>query len=71
MDIQIFVLDGGQIQIMVDGPEVSFADAAQATANLIARLQALGFPIEQTSAIEQHKAGVEHVHVTGAVHVEH
>jgi hypothetical protein len=71
MDVQIYVLEDGQIQILVDGPDVSFEDAATATTMLIVRLQAQRFPIEQISAVEQHKAGVEHVHVVGDAHVEH
>ena len=57
---------------MVDGPAGLVADAEAATTALIAGLQAQGFPIAQTSAIEQHKpGGLEHVHIQEHHHVEH
>lgn len=59
--IRVFVLPGGKIQIM--GDDGSFAEAKQATEQLLQQLQAKGIPVTLTSEIEQHRAGVEHVHV--------
>jgi hypothetical protein len=64
MEIKVYVLPGGQLQIFVDGSNVTYDQAAAATVKLLERLQAQGIPIEQVSQIEQHKdAGVSHVHI--------
>jgi hypothetical protein len=61
MKARVFVLPGGKIQIFVD--EGTFEEAQALTKLIIGRLQAAGLPIEQTSEIEMHRDGVEHVHV--------
>lgn len=61
MQIKVYALPGGQLQVMVD--DASFEEAQQATQTLLAHLNASGLPIELTGQIEQHKAGVSHVHI--------
>lgn len=61
MQIKVYALPGGQLQVMVD--DASFEEAQQATQTLLAHLQASGLPVELAGQIEQHKAGVSHVHV--------
>lgn len=70
MEVKVFVLPGGRVQIFVDG-QVSFEQAQQITKVVIAQLQAGGVEFSEVGAVEQHKDGVEHVHVTGSVHVQH
>jgi len=65
MEIKVFVLPGGELQIFVDGP-VSVAQAEAATRVVLAQLQAAGVAVATIGPVEQHKdAGVTHVHVTG------
>lgn len=70
MEIKVFVLPGGKVQIMVDG-QVSFEQAKAITDAVIAQLQAGGVAFSEVGTVEQHKDGVTHVHVTGGVHVQH
>jgi hypothetical protein len=69
MQIKVYVLPGGNIQIMVDGEGVTFAEATAATERVLSQLRAQGLNVEQTTAIEQHKdGGIDHVHVTQHLH---
>ena len=61
MKMRIFALPGGQLQVFVD--EGTFAEAKAATEEVLARLNALGLPVELVGQIEQHKNEVSHVHV--------
>jgi hypothetical protein len=70
VEIKVYVLPGGNVQIFVDGP-VSFAQAQQITQAVIAQLQASGVALSEVGTVEQHKDGVSHVHITGGVHVQH
>ncbi|NNJ13397.1 hypothetical protein EKD04_024020 [Chloroflexales bacterium ZM16-3] len=70
MEIKVYVLPGGTVQIFVDG-QVSFAQAQQITQAVIAQLQASGVAFSAVGTVEQHKDGVTHVHVHGGVHVGH
>jgi hypothetical protein len=64
MDIKVYCLPGGKLQIMVDGDDVTFDQAKAATERVLDQLRAQGLDIDQTSAIEQHKeGGIDHVHV--------
>lgn len=63
MEIRVFVLPGGKLQIMVDGAGLSFEQAKAATAQVLAQLQAQGIPAEMIGNVEQHKDGVDHVHI--------
>jgi hypothetical protein len=65
MEIKVYVLPGGKLQIMVDGDGVSFEDAQRATLAVLDQLRAQGLAVDQTSAIEQHReGGIDHVHLT-------
>ena len=70
MEIKVFVLPSGSIQIMDDG-QVSFEQAKQITDAVIAQLQASGVEFSEIGTVEQHRVGVEHVHITGGVNVQH
>ena len=70
MEVKVIVLPGGKLQIFVDG-QISFEQAAQITKTVLAQLNAAGIDISEIGAVEQHKDGVTHVHVTGNVHVQH
>ncbi|WP_322489388.1 hypothetical protein [Chloroflexus sp.] len=70
MEIKVFVLPGGKVQIFVDG-QVSFEQAQQITKAVIAQLQAGGVEFSEIGTVEQHKDGASHVHITGGVHVQH
>jgi CRISPR/Cas system type I-B associated protein Csh2 (Cas7 group RAMP superfamily) len=70
VDIKVFVLPGGNVQIFVDGP-VSFEQAQRITEAVIAQLQATGITFTAIGAVEQHKDGVSHVHIHEGVHVSH
>jgi hypothetical protein len=72
MEVKVFTLPGGQLQIFVDGDGVSYEDARAATDAVLARLRANGLDVQQTSEVEMHKTGgMSHVHVTGGTHVHH
>lgn len=63
MEIKVIII-GGKMQIFVDGAGVSVEQAEAATKGVLASLQAAGMPVEQTSGIEQHRAGGEpHAHI--------
>ena len=70
MNIKVFVLPGGTVQIFVDG-QVSFEQAQRVTEAVIAQLQASGIPFTTVGAVEQHRDGVSHVHIHEGVHVQH
>lgn len=70
MEIKVFVLPGGKVQIFVDG-QVSFEQAQAITKAVIAQLEAGGVEFAEVGAVEQHRDGVAHVHITGGVHVQH
>lgn len=61
MNIRVFTLPSGQVQMLVD--EASFEEAQQMTTLLLTQLQAQGIPLELLDQIEQHKADVSHVHI--------
>lgn len=64
MEIKVYALPGGRLQIFVDGEGVSYDQAAAATMQILDLLRAQGIAVDQTSAIEQHKdGGVAHVHL--------
>ena len=64
MEIKVYVLSGGRLQIFVDGVGISYDQAAAATMQILDLLRAQGIAVDQTSAIEQHKdVGVEHLHI--------
>lgn len=70
IQIQVFVLPAGKIQVFVDGP-ITFAQARNITAVVIERLQAQGIAFSEIGIAEQHKDGVAHVHIHQGVHHEH
>lgn len=64
MEIKVYALPGGKLQIFVDGQGISYEQAAAVTREILDLLRAQGVAVDQTSGIEQHKdAGVEHVHL--------
>jgi len=70
VEIRLFVLPGGQMQVMVDG-QVSFDQAREVTAKLLEAARAQVASLQQTSEVEQHKAGVTHVHERQHLHGGH
>ena len=68
MELKVYVVPGGTVQIFVDG-QVSFEQAQQITQAVMAQLQASGITFREIGTVEQHKGGVSHVHITGGVHV--
>jgi|GEM_PF-2270955 len=72
MDINVYVLPNGKLQIMVDGDGVTFAEAEDRTRQVLALLRAQGIEVDQTSAIEQHRdGGIDHVHIHETHHQHH
>lgn len=69
MQARVFVLPGGKVQVFVD--EGSFDEAQKLTQQILGILQAAGLPLELTGAVEQHRDGVEHVHVQEEVRHDH
>ncbi len=61
MQVKVYALPGGQLQVMVD--DASFEEAQNVTQTLLAHLKASGLPVELAGQVEQHKAGISHVHV--------
>lgn len=61
MQVKIYVLPSGQLQVMV--VDASFEEAQNVTQTLLTHFKASGLPVELAGQIEQHKAGVGHVHV--------
>lgn len=70
MEIRVIII-GGEVQIFVDGDGVSYEQAAEATRELVASLQADGLQVNLTTGIEQHKDGADHAHVTRQLHHSH
>jgi hypothetical protein len=70
VEIKVIVLPGGKVQMFVDG-QVSFEQAQQITQAVIAQLQAGGVEFSEVGAVEQHRDGVSHAHITGNVDVQH
>lgn len=67
MDVRVFILPGGKLQVFVDGDGVTFEQARAATEQVIGQLQAQGIPAEMIGDVEMHKDGVHHVHVRQAI----
>lgn len=67
MQITIFRLPDGELQLNVDG--VPFAQAVQVDETIIGRLRALGLTLTVTQPPEQHRpdGGPDHVHL----HAQH
>lgn len=70
VELKVYVVPGGTIQIFVDG-QVSFEQAQAITQAVMAQLQASGIAFREIGTVEQHRDGVSHVHITGGVHVRH
>lgn len=70
MEVKVFVLPGGKVQIFVDG-QVSFEQAEQVTKTVLAQLEASGVAFSEVGTVEQHRDGVSHAHITGNIHVQH
>lgn len=68
MEITVYVLPGGEVQVMIDG-KVAFSEASAVTAQLLADLRADGVPLQPRGSTEQHKPDVDHVHVVRGHHV--
>ena len=60
--VRVVLLPGGNIQVFVDG-DVSFEEAEGITRQFVADLRAAGVGSVTMGEVEQHKAGVDHVHV--------
>jgi len=69
VELTVYVVPGGTVQIFVDGGQVSFEQAQRITQAVMAQLQASGITFREIGTVEQHKGGVSHVHITGGVHV--
>jgi hypothetical protein len=69
MEIIVYVLPGGEIQVMIDG-KVAFSEASARTAELLGAARADGVPMQPQSPTEQHKPDVDHVHVVRGHHVQ-
>jgi len=62
MQVRVFVLPGGKLQILVDSG--TFEEARAATLGLVQAAQVQGLPIEIMGDVEQHRDDTSHVHVT-------
>jgi hypothetical protein len=67
MEIRVFVLPAGKLQIFGDGDGVTFEQARAATEQILAGLKAQGLPAEMIGDVEMHKDGVSHVHMQQGV----
>ena len=68
MEVRVFALSGGQLQIFIDGAGATYEEAARATERVLAALRAEFGEVRQTSPIELHRdGGAGHAHVVATV----
>lgn len=71
MEVRVFVLPGGKLQVFIDGNGVTFEEARAVTERVLGQLQAQGVPAEMIGDVEMHKDGVHHVHVPQTIKSSH
>lgn len=71
MQIKVYALPGGKLQVMVDGQGVDFAKAEAATRLVLAKLKAAGLDAQIDGLVESHRTAADHVHVVQTEHHHH